>query len=47
LFTPVDAASLAVFRIGFGGIMRFEMLRYFYMVRVRRDDITPEFCFTC
>jgi hypothetical protein len=30
LFTPVDAASLAVFRIGFAGIMRFEMLRYFY-----------------
>ncbi len=35
LFTNVDAASLAVFRIGFGGIMLFGILRYFHMDWVR------------
>jgi vitamin K-dependent gamma-carboxylase len=46
LFTPVDAASLAVFRIGFGIIMLFEMWRYFYMDWIRRYYITPEFHFS-
>jgi hypothetical protein len=46
LFTPVDAASLAVFRIGFGIIMLFEMWRYFYMDWIRRYYITPGFHFS-
>jgi len=46
LFTPVDAASLAVFRIGFGIIMLVEMLRYFSMGWIRRYYITPEFHFS-
>lgn len=46
LFTPVDAASLAVFRIGFGIIMLFEMCRYFGMDWIRRYYITPEFYFS-
>ena len=46
LFTPVDAASLAVIRIGFGSIMLLEMLCYFYMDWVRYYYITPEFHFS-
>ena len=46
LFTPVDAASLAVIRIGFGSIMLLEMLRYFYMDWIRYYYITPEFHFS-
>jgi hypothetical protein len=46
LFTPVDAASLAVFRIGFGVIMLVEMWRYFSMGWIRRYYISPEFHFS-
>jgi vitamin K-dependent gamma-carboxylase len=46
LFTPVDASSLAVFRIGFGIIMLVEMWRYFGMEWIRRYYITPEFHFS-
>ena len=46
LFTPVDAASLAVFRIGFGCIMLVEMLRYFHFGWIRRYYVTPEFYFS-
>ncbi|HYQ73380.1 MAG TPA: HTTM domain-containing protein [Gammaproteobacteria bacterium] len=46
LFTPVDAASLAVFRIGFGLIMLVEMWRYFRMDWIRRYYITPQFHFS-
>jgi vitamin K-dependent gamma-carboxylase len=46
LFTPVDAASLAVFRIGFGIIMLVEMGRYFFMDWIRRYYITPEIHFS-
>ena len=46
LFTPVDAASLAVFRIGFGIIMLLEMWRYFSMDWIRRYYITPEIHFS-
>ena len=46
MFTPVDAASLAVFRIGFGSIMLVEMWRYFSMDWIRRYYITPEFHFS-
>jgi len=46
LFTPVDAASLAVFRVGFGIIMLVEMWRYFHMDWIRRYYITPAFHFS-
>jgi hypothetical protein len=46
LFTPVDAASLAVFRIGFGCIMLVEMWRYFHYDWIRRYYVTPEFYFS-
>ena len=46
LFAPVDAASLAVFRIGFGLIMLIEILRYFSKDWIRRYYITPEFYFS-
>jgi len=46
LFTPVDAASLAVFRIGFGSIMLLEMGRYFYTDWIRYYYILPKFHFS-
>ena len=46
LFSPVDAASLAVFRIGFGIIMLVEMWRYFSMDWIRRYYLTPEIHFS-
>jgi len=46
MFMPVDAASLAVFRIGFGSIMLVEMWRYLSSDWIRRYYITPEFHFS-
>ena len=46
LFTPVDAASLAVFRIGYGIIMLVETWRYFHADWIRRYYITPTFHFS-
>ena len=46
LFSPVDGASLAVFRIGFGAIMLVEVCRYFSYDWVRAYYIDPKFHFT-
>lgn len=45
LFTPVDAASLSVFRIGFGLIMFVEALRYLGSDWIHRYYIAPVFHF--
>ncbi len=45
-FTPVDIASLVVFRIIFGGIMIWEVCRYFHYDWIRRYYIDPTFFFT-
>ncbi|MFQ5982355.1 MAG: HTTM domain-containing protein [Woeseiaceae bacterium] len=45
LFAAVDAASLAVFRIGFGVIMMWEVYRYFSNGWIESHYITPEFHF--
>ena len=45
LFRPVDAASLAVFRIGFGIIMMWEVWRYFARDFIGRYFVAPEFHF--
>lgn len=45
LFTPVDAASLSVFRIGFGLIMVIEALRYLSSDWIYRYYIAPPFHF--
>jgi vitamin K-dependent gamma-carboxylase len=46
MFAPVDAASLAVFRIGFGIIMLVEMWRYLSADWISRYYITPEYHFS-
>jgi vitamin K-dependent gamma-carboxylase len=46
LFAPVDAASLAVFRIGFGTILVCEVVRYFRHGWIQRYFVTPPFHFT-
>jgi vitamin K-dependent gamma-carboxylase len=46
LFEPVDGASLAVFRILFGGIMLWEVWRYFSNDWIARYFIEPSFHFT-
>lgn len=46
LFQPVDAASLAVFRILFGAIMIWEVYRYFSHGWINRYWIEPTFHFT-
>jgi hypothetical protein len=46
LLESVDGASLAVFRIIFGGIMLWEVLRYFSNGWIERYYITPTFHFT-
>lgn len=46
LLTPVDAASLAFFRILFGALMVYEVIRYFKFDRVTRYYIEPSFYFT-
>ena len=45
LFSPVDAASLAAFRIIFGGCMLFENARYYLEGYFHRYLIAPEFHF--
>jgi hypothetical protein len=46
LHAPVDAASLAVFRIAFGAILCFEMLRYLASGWVWDVFVAPSFHFT-
>lgn len=46
LLEPVDGASLAAFRILFGGILLWEVLRYFSHGWIERYYITPTFHFT-
>jgi hypothetical protein len=45
LFAPVDAASLAVFRIGFGVIMMWEVYKYYSRGWIERYYIDPSFHF--
>ena len=44
-FRPVDAASLVVFRIGFGLILFWEVCRYFSHNWIAGQYIRPEFYF--
>lgn len=46
LFSPQEIAWLVFFRIAFGGIMLWEVWRYFDMDRIRRYYIEPVFHFT-
>jgi hypothetical protein len=46
LFTPVDIASLVAFRIAFGAIMLWEVLRYFSYGWIADYWIRPSFHFT-
>lgn len=46
LFSPIDLASLVAFRAGFGGIMLWEVLRYFSHGWIERYWITPAFHFS-
>ena len=45
-FQPVDAASIAVFRVAFGALMFVEVLRYFTHGWIARYYITSSFHFT-
>jgi len=44
-FQPVDASSIAAFRILFGLVMFYECFRYFYNGRIESYFIKPEFLF--
>ncbi len=46
LFEPLDIASLVVFRVAFGGIMIWEMWRYYDYGWIKRYYIDPEFYFS-
>ncbi len=46
LFTPVDIASLVFFRVAFGALMLWEVLRYFEYGWIGNYWITPVFHFT-
>jgi vitamin K-dependent gamma-carboxylase len=46
LFSPVDIASLVAFRIAFGGIMLWEVIRYFSHRWIAAYWIEPDFHFT-
>lgn len=46
LFRPVDIASIALFRVAFGAIMLWEVLRYFQYGWIRQYWIKPHFYFT-
>jgi vitamin K-dependent gamma-carboxylase len=46
LFAPVDAASLALFRIGFGLVMAWWAIDYLTTGRVQNFYVTPKFHFT-
>src|SRR3954454_24178034 len=43
IFAPVDAASLAIFRIGFGAIVLYEVIRYFTRGWIQQYFVTPSF----
>ena len=45
LFAPVDIAFLVFFRVGFSGIMLWEVYRYFSLGRIKPYYILPEFHF--
>lgn len=45
LFSPVEIAWLVFFRIAFGGIMLWEVWRYFVLGRISRNYIEPHFHF--
>jgi vitamin K-dependent gamma-carboxylase len=42
---PVDAASMGVFRIGFGAVMVWELLRFFELERIDRYYVRPRVLF--
>jgi hypothetical protein len=44
-FTPVDAASLVCFRVAFGAVMAWEVIRYFSNGWIAADYIEPAFHF--
>ena len=46
LFAQVDLASVALFRIGFGAIMMWEVYRYFQYGRVWNYYMFPKMYFT-
>jgi hypothetical protein len=46
LLTEVDGASLALFRVAFGAIMLWEVVRYFALGRVHRYYIEPKLFFS-
>lgn len=46
LLHPVDAAALATFRVFFGAMMVWEVIRYFQFDWIHRYYIAPEFHFT-
>ena len=45
-FQPVDAASLAVFRVAFGALMLWHSLQYLLGGRLQRQYLAPAFHFT-
>lgn len=45
LFAPVDIAFLVFFRLGFSGIMMWEVYRYFSLNRIKAYYIYPGFHF--
>src|SRR6266480_1954295 len=46
LFSPVDIASIAIFRIAFGLILLWEVVRYFQNGWIREYFIDPQFHFS-
>jgi len=46
IFQPIDILPLVFFRIAFGGIMLWEVWRYFHFDRIFRYYIRPEFFFS-
>jgi len=46
LFSPVDASTLGAFRILFGAVMFWEVVRYFAERRIERYYLAPDFLFT-
>ncbi|AKT42102.1 HTTM domain-containing protein [Chondromyces crocatus] len=46
LFTEVDGASLAVFRVVFSGLIAWEVVRYFANHRIQRYYMEPQFFFS-
>jgi vitamin K-dependent gamma-carboxylase len=46
LFRSIDASILAYFRIAFGALMLWEMLRFYFLGRMKWNWIHPDFHFT-